>query len=164
MVSRPTLHLTNWSSRAQHGPGRKLCAMARPRRWERGDGRCAMAAPAEADLPDLQRGRLTEAGYRAELVQLWARALPLGMLAPDCLGWRDHLSKLHRVQDGDSLLCSCPRPDSPRRTHQCHLEWLAPFLVRVGWDVVLYGRRLTAGGTRLSFATVWADNGDVYCV
>jgi hypothetical protein len=30
-------------------------------------------------------------------------------------------------------------PDSPKRTHPCHLEWLAPFLASAGWSVVLYG-------------------------
>lgn len=42
---RPTLHLTNWSSRRLHGPGRRWSIMARPRHWERGDGTCIPLTP-----------------------------------------------------------------------------------------------------------------------
>lgn len=73
-MSRPTLYLSNWSSArtpGHHGPGRKLCAMAAPRRWEFGDGRVRMVAPDAHDLADLRAGLITvedadcDCGYQA---------------------------------------------------------------------------------------------------
>lgn len=140
-MERPTLHLTNWSSRAQHGPGRRLCAMARPRWWEHGDGWVLSVAPSELDLADWQAGRLSLDEYRVRYEELIADAadiLPPGRL---CFA-RPPARRGQPVQDGDTLLCACPRPDSPRYVRSCHLSWLAPYLVRAAWRVVLYGEEV----------------------
>jgi hypothetical protein len=142
MTERPTLHLTNWASKTQYGPGRRLCAMARPRAWERGDGWCSEVAPNGSDLRAWQAGGLTLEEYRSRYEARLAALDGYGCLCPGLLwyGMEGHYPlKSAFVQDGDALLCACPRPDSPRRTHSCHLEWLAPYLVRAGWRVLLYG-------------------------
>ena len=72
-MNRPTLHLTNWSSRSQRGQGRRLCAMAAPRQWEHGDGRVDRCAPTLTALRLVQAtGDL--AGYRAILDDRWKRS------------------------------------------------------------------------------------------
>lgn len=142
----PVLHLTNWASRSQHGPGRRLCAMDAPRRWEHGDGRCPWAAPRHLDFGRWRTGRLSLDGYRECCDRWFARSLEAGQMTPGLMhAYTRDLYQAYRyfvVSDGDTLLCACPRPDSPKRRHPCHLEWLAHFLVRAGWGVVLYGVRL----------------------
>ncbi|MFH1570992.1 MAG: hypothetical protein ABIL09_23570 [Gemmatimonadota bacterium] len=140
------LHVTNWGSRAQHGPGRRLCAMARPRAWEHGDGTCNVARPPESAFLAWRNGQDLDA-YRARVLEWWSGLEEAGKFEPGRLrcilprpdGRHDNVA----VADGDTLLCACPRPDSPRRTHPCHLEWLAPYLVRAGWGVILYGSEVT---------------------
>ena len=146
-MTRPTLYLTNWSSRWMHAPGRRLCAMAAPRRWERGHGTVHAAAPTESALRLVQ---LTGdfAGYRL-IIEDWFRMLfDAGRLRPQQAESSVYLrigdmQTGSAVVDGDNLLCACARPGSPARKHPCHLELLAPYLVRAGWDVVLHGRRIT---------------------
>lgn len=142
MAERPALHLTNWASRAQHGPGRRLCVMAYPRTWELGDGTVLAAVPGGRQVRAFLAGELSVEAYRSH-VEKYAASRMCGpgelMFAPR-IG--THLGPATPVQGGDTLLCSCPRPDSPRRTHPCHLEWLAPYLVRAGWRVVLYGQEI----------------------
>lgn len=137
---KPTIYLSNWSSHrtpGHHGPGRKVCAMIWPRSWEHGDGRCISACPSAADLDGARRGRITEAEYRRRCDKRWGSMIlgPGKLMAGPFPG----ITNLFLVEDGDTLCCSCPRPDSPKRTHECHIEWLAPHLARAGWRVVLYG-------------------------
>lgn len=132
---RPALHLTNWSSRKQHGPGRRLCAMALPRAWEKGDGKVSMVAPRAEDLLAIKDGTLSVEVYQARYRMMLRRQVSQTGIGPGQLV----LDRGDPVEDGDTLLCACPRPDSPRRHHECHIEWLAPFLRRAGWRVVLYG-------------------------
>ena len=149
MTDRPTLYLAGLQARTLHGPGRKLCAMALPRRWEHGDGRVSVAAPFEDDLRAVQAtGNL--AAYRAACERRWSAFAEMGRYDPGVLylvsvasGEEDGRAHTRPVADGDTLFCACAAPDSPRRTHPCHLEILAPFLVRAGSDVVLWGRRMT---------------------
>lgn len=146
----PTLYPSNWSSAkapGQHGPGRRLCAMAAPRQWEHGDGRVDRCAPTLSALRLVQAtGDL--AGYRAILDDRWtslAEYLRPGALLIDDQGgdWEGvGPAPARLVRDGDTLLCACARPDSKARVHPCHLELLAPHLVRAGWDVVLWGQRM----------------------
>lgn len=42
---KPTIHVTNWSSRKLHGPGRTFTIMCMPRAWEWGSGRVEHATP-----------------------------------------------------------------------------------------------------------------------
>lgn len=152
-MTRPTLYLTNWSSSALHGLGCKLCAMAKPRRWEQGVGRVFAATPPPHLVSGALDGSVSIGDYRAACEAIWAENdYRPGHLRADGMG----------VLDGDSLLCACARPGSPKRTHPCHLELLAPYLVRAGWDVVLHGQRitlatLTVGWQRFESVPVYAD-------
>jgi len=119
--------------------------MARPRRWEHGDGRCIVAAPFGDDLLAVMGEDITMAEYQARCERRFADFADLGRYRPDCKSVVTHAGdrpSRGTLQDGDTLLCACARPDSPKRTHPCHLEWLAPFLKAAGWAVVLYGETL----------------------
>jgi hypothetical protein len=147
MADRPTLHLTNLASRGQHGPGAKLCAMANPPWWARGDGKVGVAAPFLDDLLDVQARRIGIEEYAERCRLRWLYLDGLGRFAPGALvsvRREDKRAVAVPVADGDTLFCACARPDSPKRTHPCHIEWLAPFLVRAGWRVVLYGEKVNA--------------------
>ena len=137
MGDRPTLHLTNWSSRKLHGPGRKLTIMAAPRRWEHGDGRVPAIVPPLDWLREALGGTLALEEYRRRYED---RLSGLSFLAPGALradtppGWVD-------VRDGDTLCCACSRADAA--AGRCHRAWAAPFLVRAGWRVILDGVEVT---------------------
>lgn len=133
-----TIHLTNHSSRSQHGPGPLICAMAVPRSWEQGDGRCGAATPRAADLLAVKRGALDIAEYRELCAERWRIAGAGGCYQPGRLSYVQD-GRVQVVPDGATLFCACARPGSSRRTHPCHLEWLAPILASAGWRVVLYG-------------------------
>lgn len=145
---RPTLYVTNWSSRKLHGPypGRKWTIMARPRKWEHGEGGILVLTPSPHDLTEglmlralSDRGSEREAAsmrvYREAMEQRWEQAADLlrpgGLVALDGDGWR------HLVGDRDSLLCACAR------SAECHRRWAVPFLRRAGWRVVLDGEEVT---------------------
>ena len=149
---RPTLYLTNLSSRKHHGPGRKVCAMANPRRFEQGDGRCSRLAPAKADLLAVQAGSMGLAEYRRRVEEHIRPDGPEDYgLAPGGLRFdfedaddQGYEPGVH-LRDGDTLFCACARPGSSRRRHPCHIELLPPFLVRAGWDVRIDGILVTMG-------------------
>ncbi len=155
----PTIYLSNWGSwrtPSQHGPGRKLCAMAEPRDHELGDGTVPSVHP---DLGNLVQVRARKMSWREYLVYTHvklSRACRHGDLVPGTLAVLDSVA-LHRellevplagpdglVQDGDTLLCACPRRGSTNWERPCHLEVAALYLARSGWSVVLYGRVLKA--------------------
>lgn len=163
MPDRPTLSLSNWSSHrtpGHHGPGRKLCGMASPREWEFGDGTVPALAPTVELLRQMRRGQISFRQYMVAYVTDLAELLREGALAPDALRVADS-TWWHRghqlrdpegsrwAQDGDTILCSCARPGSPKRRHTCHLELAADVLVRAGWDVIIYGRRITLSTPQL---------------
>jgi hypothetical protein len=160
-MTRPTLYLTNWSSRKLHGPGRKLCAMARPRHFERGDGRLDQCAPKAEWLRAVQNDRLSLGRYRKLCEEWFGTFRLLGSYNPGALSFKTptvNPTGMRPVEDGDTLYCACARPDSPKRTHPCHLELLAPFLVRAGWDVVLHGRWLSSAGEHICDPSVLPDD------
>lgn len=155
---QPTVHLDqiNWLvNRKEEGklPGRVVCAMAQPPLWvELKVTRltCPLAHPNTRDLSAINQGRLTEAEYFERCRVIFAKRLVEGSLAPGEIPVLD-LPAYHKgtskragamLQDGDGLGCGCARYGSPKRAHPCHLEELAPALVRAGWRVVLYGREL----------------------
>lgn len=143
MPDRPTVHVTNWSSRRLHGPGRRLSIQAFPPAWcrESMDGVVPLLQPDPVRLMAVRRGTLDLAAYRAELEARWdGRA---DRLAPGRLAAQVHGSNLLGwVQDGDTLLCTCAV--AVARRGECHRAWAAPFLVRAGWRVVLDGVTLDA--------------------
>jgi hypothetical protein len=149
-----TLYLTNLASlrsRGHRGPGRVLSAMARPTRWvvEAVDGRVPDLAPtAQANaaiITHKRAGTMTPemiAEYRAGVEAKVGRHT----CEPGRLGYTDSHTVgylIGPVEGGDTIVCTCPRPDSPRRTHECHLEWVAPILTAAGWRVVLYGEEMS---------------------
>ncbi len=158
MSDRPTVYASNfasWRTAGHHGPGRKISVMATPRKpYQFGDVCAPLLMPYEDDLVELRREQITEREYFLRLAVSLAGRWNEGQLAPGELGVADSAwwfrGRKFRlpdegaalVQDGDSLLCVCARP-GPKRTHRCHVELVAEYLVRAGWDVVLYGQRLT---------------------
>lgn len=169
---RPTLHLTNFASRSQHGPGAVWAAMASApahvREHTRGQVCChtptddVAAVRAALCTPDALAA--ARRYYAACRTLAWEQHnegdLPPGLMNGVPWGCRD-LESLLTVEHGDTLVCTCARPDTGRRPANqpfCHLEVWAPELVRAGWDVVLYGRRLI----ELTGQVCWADGEDDY--
>lgn len=150
---RPTLWLTNLSSKKWHGSGRKVCAMARPRHFEKGDGRCSRLAPMAADLLAIKAGSMGLAEYRRRFEdRLRPESAEDHNLAPGVLRFdfddneEEGDAYVSRIRDGDTVFCSCARPGSKSRRTPCHLEAAVPFLVRAGWDVRLDGRLVAFDG------------------
>lgn len=132
MAERPTLHITNWSSRRLHGNGRKLTIMAAPRQWEHGDGRVPACTPLLGRLQALRAGTLSMPDYRDAMVYRLAQhdIRPGGLVA---IAAGDHVP----VVDGDTLLCACSREQAAAGC--CHRVWVAHALAAAGWRVVLDG-------------------------
>jgi len=132
---KPTIYLTNWSSKRLRGPGTAYTIMARPRTWEHGAGAVRALVPAHAMLTAAKAGELGVAAYRADFV---AHVRP-SALAPGRLEAFD--GALHvEVVDGDTLCCACSCADAAKG--RCHRVWSGELLRRAGWLVVLDGREL----------------------
>ena len=156
-MGRPTIWLSNWGSWQtpdHHGPGRRLCAMARPRPWEFGAGTIPALTPLAELLQRLHRREISMRQYLLTYLAGLGELQNDGALDPGALRvvdstWWHRGSQMRDptgercVLDGDTALCACPRIGSVLRRHPCHLELAADALVRSGWDVVLYGERLT---------------------
>jgi len=155
----PTLYLSNFASHrtpGMHGPGHVYTIMARPRRWEHGDGRVTVLLPPAAEIPRLvrlvqeRRGggwvgapSLDDVGatafrelpeYRAACEDYWSAYAVL--LPPGALSARTEC-RIVPVADGDTLCCACSVAEA--RAGRGHRAWAAPFLARAGWRVVLDG-------------------------
>lgn len=134
---KPTVFITNWSSRKLHGPGRKLTIMAKPRAWEHGDGRVPAATPHPQWLDDVRSGAIDMEFYRTLVVaKLGTFRLAPGELIVVNAG-EDIL-----VQDGDTLCCACSRDEAA--AGRCHRVWVANALHRAGWRVLLDGAEVNA--------------------
>ena len=138
---KPTIHLTNWSSRKLHGPGRRWTIMVLPREWEHGDGRVQLLQPEAHDLRAVKAGRMTPADYERTFRQ------HLAIVQEDMEPGRLHATEggglppvLTPVRDGDTLLCACSKAEAA--AGRCHRVWAAEALVRAGWRVVLDGCEL----------------------
>lgn len=164
MAAEPTLHLTNWSSRRLHGPGRRLSIMAAPRPFElrEEEGVVGVLVPRGDEvrllqqLIDARRSGAAPEGeplerYRWLLERRWTTAEAEGDLRPGALGLvgRAHLPAhqagrifrgVQRVMSGDTLLCACARSEA--QDGRCHRTWAAAFLVRSGWRVILDGEEV----------------------
>lgn len=138
MADRPTLHITNWASRKLHGPGRRWTIMARPRRWERGEGVVADLTPNPHDLADVRDGRINVQEYRDRFLARAGRRPEL--LTPDMLVANQNSAPSVCVSDGDTLCCACSRDTA--EAGACHRVWAAELLVQAGWRVILDGREL----------------------
>lgn len=148
------LHLTNWSSTKLHGPGLKWSIMALPRTWEIGDGILTTLAPFKDDLRAVQRGKIDVDEYRRRYeAAIVSRQAVRPTLIPNAdgfmtqsailpgLGPGQWIPAMGRVGDGDTLCCACARSEAA--AGRCHRAWLAPFLVRAGWRVILDGVEVT---------------------
>lgn len=144
-MSQPTLHITNWSSRKLHGPGRMLTIMAQPRHWERGAGRVTQLVPGW--FASFKRGDIDFEEYRRRYAQSVKYASVAGHLHPGALfiavpdpritsSWNYGGA----VQDADTLCCGCSREAA--RFDRCHRVWAAHALICSGWRVILDGTAL----------------------
>lgn len=154
---RPTLYLSNLASarsEGHHGPsGRVFHAMARPRPFEVEHtlGRVVCLTPHPRVFDTLKRGQIEVPVYRFEVERTLItyhirRRLGVGSLAayPAGVDPRHVQSDGVLLADGDTVVCGCARWEPGRkRRHPCHLELTPAMLVAAGWDVVLWGRRLT---------------------
>lgn len=115
-MTRPTLHLCNFSGRRLHGPGRLLCAMAAPRGFERGVGKVLLAMPAVDDLRDLQAGRIALAEYRARFERYLSGMERLNRYRPGDLFFvgRSVTSPSRASSSRTAVLCSARAPPSVR--------------------------------------------------
>jgi hypothetical protein len=155
-MDRPTLYLTNWSSRrtpGMFGPGRAFTMMARPRWFERGEGTVNGLTPS-GDVEALLGAALAErrAGvpgvtaafdaYRAAWDARSRTAVAAGIWGFGGL-WAQHGDVATVLRDGDTVACACSREDAAKG--RCHRAFVAPFLVRAGWRVILDGVEVSDG-------------------
>lgn len=148
------LYLTNAASinvPLQAGPGTVWAAMVNPPLWLSAFAfrlpTAAMTGPgALAFYEGFRRGAIDAETYLTRAGIIFAARAESGELSPGWLGETCLPPNPDRrlVLDGDTLVCTCPRPGSPRRKHRCHLEELAPALQKAGWSVVLYGCPLSS--------------------
>jgi len=154
-IARPTLyidHPATLTAQARRGeiPLRGVyCGMAGHTRHG-SEGRVSALAPHYADVLDVLAGRLPLDLYARLCLAKWASAdIRPGALLCDIddgdpfegIG----VNPARILRDGAGLFCECARPGSPSRRHPCHRELWPLVLVPAGWDVVLYGNRLTDG-------------------
>jgi hypothetical protein len=172
-MSRPTLYLDHWSTnqrrRNQGLIQRVLSAQVGPKQRTWGDGWVAMAAPRIDDLHAVQQQQITVEEYEQRCRQAWGAPPRAGDYHADAYSYGNlrvadgrggllpgttYLDRSY-VQDGDGLCCTCARPDSPARTHPCHLEWLADRLARavshtgIRWRIILYDDEIDQRGVPL---------------
>jgi hypothetical protein len=139
---KPTIHVTNWSSRRLHGPGRLVCIMAKPRYWERGAGTVRVLTPGAEFLDKVRDGRILMEEYRSIYERTMQRELSIGELSPGRLVFVDGRGERFPVAGGDTLCCACARDEAA--AGRCHRCWAARALVGAGWRVVLDGVPLEA--------------------
>ena len=179
-MTRPVLHATNLSSRRQHGPGKLLCAMARPRPHEREamSGWFPQLAPPVAVKMLRQAKVMERKDYNRACHDAWESMLKSDLLTPGKLvPFIDLYSTSlgYPAKDGDTIFCACARPENRKEGSiesqggsVCHLERVARWLVAAGWDVMLFGRLLTIhpdleeGVPPRLRHVVWADDGKPY--
>lgn len=144
---KPTIHVTNWSSRQLHGSGRKLTIMRVPRAWEHGVGRVPALIPRRPDLLAVRAGEITHEEYARRCREHFGRTpadlTPGGTGAFGYPGLWTTAGGGSAVADGDTLLCACSREAAARG--ECHRVVAAQLLAAAGWRVVLDGTEVTGG-------------------
>ena len=139
-VTRPTLYIDHPATLTAQARRREVqlrglyCGMAGFSRHG-SEGRVSALAPHYADVLDVLAGHLPFDPYARLCRAKWGEAdLRPGYLLTEYGA---------TVPDGAGLYCECARPGSKFRRHPCHRELWPLVLVPAGWDVVLYGNRLT---------------------
>ena len=140
------LHLDSLRSISRETlPGRLLSGMCLGKWRDIGDGFVPVVLPSTADLRAVLSRRMTHEEYKRRLIRTYVKHGPEEMIRPVVLSkdW----AMLGMVQDGDTIVCACPRPGPKRKHPFCHLEVVTPFLVSAayGVDVTLYGRLFRRG-------------------
>lgn len=154
-MDKPTIYVTNWSSRKLHGPGRKWTIMRKPRAWEWGDGRVEALTPDAEDLDAARSGAIGWSEYERgflESVRVYLAACEETWghthLGPDrnaeCETGLHALPSggkagIFTVRDGDTLLCACAKGKP------CHRQIAARLLADSNWRVILDGQEVVGG-------------------
>ena len=128
-ADRPTIHITNWSSKKLHGPGRKWTIMANPRKWEWGHGRIESLTPCRNYLLEIVSDELTWEAAKVD----YRVNLDSGKLSPGKLSGWSHSKQL--IADGDTICCGCSKESAA--AGKCHRQWAAEALALAGWRVLL---------------------------
>ena len=112
--------------------------MARPRRWETGDGSIPLFVPDPDDLTAVQADTISHEEYKNRYLRLVAfrvrKKSPPVNIVPGLLLASTVLDPVP-VKDGDTLLCACSVEVA--RSGKCHRTWAASLLKLAGWDVTL---------------------------
>ena len=131
------------SIRRRSLPGRLLSGMALGRFRAIGAGYVPAVLPLAGDVNAVMRGRISARTYRTRLearYQWWGQE----MSRPAVISAVDN-ALLGTVQNGDTIVCACPRRGDPARRHPfCHLEVVAPYLMTPGVTLVLYGQAVAS--------------------
>lgn len=139
---KPTLYVTNWSSKKLYGPGRRWTIMARPRQWEHGQGFVPLLVPITRDIRRVRRDPAEMMAYRADYLRVLATydlsPGALRVVPEPGLGVEVDERGMALVQDGDTLCCGCSREAAANS--ECHRVWAAEMLIQAGWRVVLDGQ------------------------
>lgn len=139
MAERPTLHVTNWSSRRLHGPGRTFTIMTMPRSWEWGAGRLLCATPDREMFRQVVCGSLSIEDYAAHI-----RAQMAGAdLTPGVLVVEGAPPGEEALRGGDTLCCACSKAQAA--AGRCHRVWIAEALAQASWRVLLDGVEVVDG-------------------
>lgn len=136
---KPTIFLTNWSSRKLFGPGRPFSMMVYPPAWGRDN--VPLLTPEADDFNALRNERIDVAEYRRRYYAAIAARTADGThsLAPGAhspVAVRDGLIIRHLLP-GDTLCCMCARDAAAEG--RCHRVFAADLLSKAGWNVVLDG-------------------------
>jgi hypothetical protein len=143
-TARPTVYLTNFASRSapHRGPGRVWSIMAKPRRWEHGEGSVWRLTPRPTDLDAVRSGAMHIDEYRRRF-KIDVLARPPEDLTPGHLDALVIASGVRiLVGDGDTLCCTCSREAAARG--ECHRVWASELLAKAGWRVILDGVEVEA--------------------
>jgi len=138
----PKIYLSNWSSHGTkgcHGPGKLLSIMVRTSRFAKPDGIIPGLMPRAIDFAEYKDGKIDLDTYRDRYFEnSWEVDF-----SPGRLTWQPYSFLAQVVEtpvgDGDTLCCICSREKAAKG--ECHRAWIAEFLLRAGWEVVLDGKK-----------------------
>jgi len=161
----PTLYLGQVTAEANRrrrdttrGAAQVLSGMALTPTWAKQSltGLVEALQPSRHDLGQVRNGTITPEVYFRRYARNRDKLRQAGKLrlGPGDLDYRhvrawskqrprdERLLYTRPVDHGDAITCVCAAWGSKARKHSCHLEEAAWWLVRAGWDVVLYGVRI----------------------
>lgn len=147
---RPTLYVTNGSSRKLHGPGKRLHIMAAPRDFEQADDSVPVLKPNLDDLYAVKGQRITFSQYKRRYEDTCP---PVHQLVPGKL----LTDRYEPVADGDTLYCACSKADAA--AGKCHRVWAAEALAMAGWRIILDGVDLSAAPEPTLFESAGGAHG-----